>query len=256
MKRADLYFALVVAAFFVPFFLSRTLYEGYQSFNAAHGMVMSFVKFSILSTMGELLGLRISSGHYFRKGFGVLPRAVVWGFLGMGINMAFVVFSTGVPAFAAYLGVDNPAAIMEGAFSWGKVLLAFAISVTMNSIFAPVFMTFHKITDTHILMTGGTLRGLFSPYGRDYAEIELACTMGVRVQEDDTLVLVSCTYGNFPLAGRGARAFRGFVGSGFRCHFGSGSPQEIAGESDFNRFIIGVYIKRLNVVSINKKTVF
>ena len=48
----------------------------------------------------------------------------------------------------------------------------------------------------------------------------------------------------------------GFVGSGFRCHFGSGSPQEIAGESDFNRFIIGVYIKRLNVVSINKKTVF
>ncbi len=52
-------------------------------------MVMSFVKFSILSTMGELLGLRISSGHYFRKGFGVLPRAVVWGFLGMGINMAF-----------------------------------------------------------------------------------------------------------------------------------------------------------------------
>jgi len=81
MKRADLYFALVVAAFFVPFFLSRTLYEGYQSFNAAHGMVMSFVKFSILSTMGELLGLRISSGHYFRKGFGVLPRAVC----GMGL---------------------------------------------------------------------------------------------------------------------------------------------------------------------------
>ena len=36
-------------------------------------------------------------------------------------------------------------------------------SVTMNSIFAPVFMTFHKITDTHILATGGTLRGLFTP---------------------------------------------------------------------------------------------
>ena len=28
MKRADLYFALVVAAFFVPFFLSRTLLKG------------------------------------------------------------------------------------------------------------------------------------------------------------------------------------------------------------------------------------
>lgn len=254
MKRADLYFALVVAAFFVPFFLSRTLYEGYQSFNAAHGMVMSFVKFSILSTMGELLGLRISSGYYFRKGFGVLPRAVVWGFLGMGINMAFVVFSTGVPAFAAYLGVDNPAAIMEGALSWGKVLLAFAISVTMNSIFAPVFMTFHKITDTHILMAGGTLRGLFSPIPMG----EIMQGLNWRVQWEFVFkkTIPLCTYGNFPLAGRGARAFRGFVGSGFRCHFGSGSPQEIAGESDFNRFIIGVYIKRLNVVSINKKTVF
>ena len=27
--------------------------------------------------------------------------------------MAFVVFSTGVPAFAAYLGVDNPAALWK-----------------------------------------------------------------------------------------------------------------------------------------------
>ncbi len=163
MKKQDFLFIILVVVVFLPFFLSDAVYGWYKSFNAAHGMVMSFVKFSILSTMGELLGLRISSGHYFRKGFGVLPRAVVWGFLGMGISMAFVVFSTGVPAFAAYLGVDNPAAIMEGALSWGKVLLAFAISVTMNSIFAPVFMTCHKITYTHILMTGGTLRGLFSP---------------------------------------------------------------------------------------------
>ena len=119
-------------------------------------------------------------------------------------------------------------------------------------------MTFHKITDTHILMTGGTLRGLFSPIPMG----EIMQRLNWRVQWEFVfkktipLVLVSCTYGNFPLAGRGARAFRGFVGSGFRCHFGSGSPQEIAGESDFNRFIIGVYIKRLNVVSINKKTVF
>ena len=32
----------------------------------------------------------------------------------------------------------------------------------MNSIFAPVFMTLHKITDIHIQETGGTLRGFFS----------------------------------------------------------------------------------------------
>lgn len=163
MKRIDFYFILVVVALFVPFFLSDRLYAGYQSFNDSHGMIMSFLKFAILSTFGELLGLRISTGNYLRKGFGILPRALVWGVLGMGINLAFIIFSTGVPAAAAYLGIADPAAIMTGPICLSKVLLAFAISVCLNSIFAPVFMTFHKITDTHILATGGTLRGLFTP---------------------------------------------------------------------------------------------
>ena len=163
MKRIDIYFILVVVTLFVPFFLSYRLYAGYQSFNASHGMIMSFFKFAILSTLGELLGLRISTGNYLRKGFGILPRALVWGILGMGINLAFIIFSTGVPAVAAYLGITDPTAIMTGPICLSKVLLAFAISVCLNSIFAPVFMTFHKITDTHILATGGTLRGLFTP---------------------------------------------------------------------------------------------
>ena len=33
----------------------------------------------------------------------------------------------------------------------------------MNLTFAPVMMTFHKITDSHIIKTGGTVKGLFSP---------------------------------------------------------------------------------------------
>ena len=63
MKQKDFFFLLIVAALFLPFCLSETLYRSYQSFNAAHGMVMSFLKFGILSTLGELLGLRISTGH-------------------------------------------------------------------------------------------------------------------------------------------------------------------------------------------------
>ena len=62
-------------------------------------MIMSFLKFAILSTLGEMIGLRISAGVYCRKGFGVLPRMFVWGILGMGINMAMVIFSNGTPAF-------------------------------------------------------------------------------------------------------------------------------------------------------------
>ena len=33
----------------------------------------------------------------------------------------------------------------------------------MNTTFAPVFMTLHKITDTHILNNGGSLRALVRP---------------------------------------------------------------------------------------------
>lgn len=163
MKKGDLLFLCVTLVLFVPFFVSDELYGAYREFNSSHGMLASFFKFAVLSTLGELLGLRISSGSYYRKGFGVMPRAFVWGIFGMAINMAFVIFSTGIPAFAGYLGVENPAGIMSGNISVGKVALAFAISVAMNSIFAPVFMTLHKITDTHILATGGTMRGFFSP---------------------------------------------------------------------------------------------
>ena len=131
--------------------------------NATHGMWMSFIKFAILSTVGELIGLRISTGNYYKPGFGILPRALVWGIFGMGINFAFIVFSTGVPAFITYLGVEEAASLMTGPLSWQKLGVAFAISTAMNTIFAPVFMTLHKITDTHILATGGSLKGFFTP---------------------------------------------------------------------------------------------
>lgn len=163
MRAKDFIFILIVIAVFLPFTISDTIYNWYLSFNAEHGMVMSFIKFGILATMGELLGLRISRGVYYFEGFGVLPRAFVWGILGMGINMAFIVFSTGVPAFMGYMGMDNPSGVMAGSLTFEKVLLAFSVSVVMNSIFAPVFMTLHKITDTHIINNGGTLKGLFTP---------------------------------------------------------------------------------------------
>ena len=163
MRTKDLIFILIVIAVFLPFVISDVLYDWYLAFNAEHGMVMSFLKFGILATMGELLGLRISKGVYYFEGFGVLPRAIVWGILGMGINMAFIVFSTGVPAFMGYMGMNNLTEVMAGALTPEKVLLAFSISVVMNSIFAPVFMTLHKITDMHIMNNGGTLRGLFTP---------------------------------------------------------------------------------------------
>lgn len=163
MKKNDILFLLLVAALFLPFFVSDAAYEWYKSFNAAHGMVMSFIKFAILSTLGEMIGLRISTGVYSHKTFGILPRMVVWGLLGMGINMAMIVFSKGVPLFMEYMGMENASLIINGAFGAEKVAIALAISVTMNTIFAPVFMTFHKITDTHIGNCQGSARALVTP---------------------------------------------------------------------------------------------
>ena len=97
---------LFVIALFLPFFISDTIYEWYKSFNAIHGMVMSFVKFAILATLGEMLGLRISTGVYHNKTFGIIPRMVIWG-LGTGINMAMIIFSK------APLNKVNP---MKGVF--------------------------------------------------------------------------------------------------------------------------------------------
>lgn len=164
MKKQDIIFILCVIGAFLPWFIFPSIGEGYHRFNSEHGMVMSFVKFAILSTLGEMIGLRITKGVYNKKGFGILPRALVWGILGMGINMAIIVFSKGVPAFIYYMGVKDAFTIMEETLSFKKILIAFSISVTMNTIFAPVFMTMHKITDTHILATGGTLKGFFTPF--------------------------------------------------------------------------------------------
>ena len=164
MKRTDLYFIVAIAAIFLPFFLSAPLYEWYSTFNASHGMVMSFLKFGILSTLGEMLGCRISTGKYVTPTFGVLPRMVVWGFLGMGINMAMIIFSKGTPMFMQYMGMTNAVeAFTADSFSMDKLWVALAVSVAMNTIFAPVFMTFHKVTDAHIAAHGGSLKALVTP---------------------------------------------------------------------------------------------
>lgn len=164
MKKSDLFVIGGSILFFLPFFLSSTIYGYYNTFNAEHGMVMSFVKFAILATFGEAIGLRIRTGKYNQKGFGLIPRAIVWGFLGLTIKLAFVIFGAGTPAFLKYLGLaDATSAIQATELTPLKVLVAFSISAAMNIIYAPIMMTLHKITDAHIVNNGGTISGLFKP---------------------------------------------------------------------------------------------
>lgn len=164
MKRQDLYFAIVMLAIFLPFFLYEPAYDWYKDFNKVHPMIMAFLKFGILATLGEMLGCRISTGKYTTPNFGVVPRMVVWGLLGVVISMAMTVFSIGIPGFITAMGGENlVTAFGAEELSWEKLVVALSISVMMNTFFAPVFMTFHKITDTHIAECGGSIKALFKP---------------------------------------------------------------------------------------------
>jgi len=163
MKKQDFIFAGGAILLLLPFFVLPGVFSFYESFNREHGMWMSFIKFAVLATAGEAIGLRIRTGLYNQPGFGLLPRALVWGFLGLTIKLAFIIFTDGTIGFLQYMGLEEARSIMKAALSPEKIFIAFCISLFMNVIYAPVMMTFHKITDSHIVIHGGSLHTLMRP---------------------------------------------------------------------------------------------
>jgi hypothetical protein len=163
MKRSDWLVILVLFLIFAAFNWIPGLFASYERVNQQHGILMSFAKFAILSTFGECLALRIKTGKYNKKGFGILPRAIVWGFLGITIKMAFVIYASGTPQLLNYLGWPKAVNALSNELNFRAILTAFSISTAMNLTYAPVMMTIHKITDTHILQNGGTIAGLLKP---------------------------------------------------------------------------------------------
>jgi len=175
MKKSDLYFILLTILIIISF-APVSFLEHYHKdflFNPSYWYISGFLKFAVLATLGESLGLRLTKGVYNEPGFGLMPRAFVWGLIGVSIKIAFVVFAVGTPAMLAKLfGVSDAVASMkansyfdavDAGLGGTRILTAFSISTFMNLIFAPVFMTFHKITDTHIVKNGGSLKALITP---------------------------------------------------------------------------------------------
>ena len=203
MKRQDLYVVSAVILFLAVFVVFDEAYLLYKQLNQEHGFIMSFIKFAVLATFGESLGLRICKGVYNYPGFGLLPRAIVWGFLGIVIKMAFVIFAAGVPALLQYGGMENVNEIMRGDFSLSLVFVAFSISVFANTFFAPVMMVFHKITDTHIVNNGGTVRGLLSAIdtGSIMASMNWQAQWSFVFKKNHSIVLDSSPYNHLYATG-------------------------------------------------------
>ncbi len=68
MKLKDLAFIGAVVLLLAPFFLSNDLYAAYLACNASHPYLMALLKFGILSTAGEVIGLRIQDRSLQRAG--------------------------------------------------------------------------------------------------------------------------------------------------------------------------------------------
>jgi hypothetical protein len=133
-----LIFLIFTALFAFP--STRALYDSAYSIAPE---LLSFVKFAVLATGGEILAKRLQEKSYSFKGFGLFPKMIIWGILGVFIYWAFILFANGVPAAFPFLRtIPQPL---------GKILTAFLTSLFMNLIFSPVLMLTHHLTDRYII---------------------------------------------------------------------------------------------------------
>lgn len=141
MKKGDFIWGLIlliwVAILVVP--ASREIFIVATN---AYPYLVGFIKFTILATMGDLLGVRILNGGYIIPK-GLIYRATIWGIIGMMITLMFTVYMNGV-AFAQTSG--------RLPFDGITLAQAFFGSTIMNLTFGPMMMVFHKFTDAYIDM--------------------------------------------------------------------------------------------------------
>jgi hypothetical protein len=112
------------------------------TFTGEHAYIGGFIKFSILASLGDLLGFRIMNGRWcFPQGF--IFKAIVWGILGVMITLVFTVFFKG--AEGAMTGKLLP-------YDGSRFALAFFGSFIMNTTFGPMMYVYHKFGDMLIDM--------------------------------------------------------------------------------------------------------
>lgn len=153
MLKKDIPFVFVFLAL-VGLALVPGNIDAFKTWTQEWPYLSSFIKFALLAGFGESLALRLKTGRYNKPGFGLLTRSLVWGVLGMGIKIAFIIFSSGAWPVLHSLGMADAS---DGTLSLVSVLTAFTISAAMNLTWAPVMMLLHKISDNHIAHTNGSL---------------------------------------------------------------------------------------------------
>jgi len=153
LKYLDLIFTLLFCAVCALATVPVTA-QAFKAWTLANPFLSPFIKFALLGTFGECLALRMYTGRYHAPGFGIGPKALMWGVNGVIIAMAFAVFTGGTGSLLQLIGLHGAPSSTSPA---ERLLWAFSVSLAFNLVFSPVFMLFHKLTDTHIAHTGGRL---------------------------------------------------------------------------------------------------
>lgn len=105
-----------------------------------HPYFAGFIKFFILATMGDWLGVRIIYGDWsIPKGF--VFKAIVWGILGIMITLVFTIFAGGTE-------IAQSSNLLP--FHGSKIAHAFFSSTVLNLTFGPMLYIYHKFGDLMI----------------------------------------------------------------------------------------------------------
>ena len=136
---------LILISLFIFLPLTNPIFVGLTT---NYPYLMGFNKTMILASMGEMLVVRIKKGNYFDDP-GFILKAVVWGFLGMVFVFVFPLFEGGIKS------IFNERVLLSNSFL-NSLAYALIVSASMNILFAPTFMMFHRITDTYINLSKGS----------------------------------------------------------------------------------------------------
>lgn len=141
MKKGDYIWGGIILLISIILLVEKTR-DAFILFTDSYKLLGGFIKFAILSTMGEMLAQRLTSKEWrFQSYF--FTRAIIWGMIGVVITLMFTIFDAGITKALEMK-------LLPGGES--KFVFAFFTSTVMNLTFAPTFMFTHKITDTYLDM--------------------------------------------------------------------------------------------------------
>ena len=158
----DKFFIVFFGFIFVGLLIFEPAMSAYENVTANHPFTTGFIKFAILATFGESLAQRIAFGTYFPQNYGLLPKAIIWGFLGICITACFTIFSIGAPFILNKLGFLWGSAGLSAPFGIEKIATSLTISISLNIFFAPVLMLSHSLTDAHVAEHKGSIKCLLA----------------------------------------------------------------------------------------------